>query len=90
MKIVVTYSIGDGCTWSADSVIPVEYESEEALLVDLEEAANAYLSKKPMDRDSETKLSGTNIFIDHLIENGKYYAPSIRTLEQWFADESKE
>jgi lysyl-tRNA synthetase class I len=36
MKLVVCFSTGDGYTYSADHVMPVESESEEQLLIDIE------------------------------------------------------
>jgi|SRR5476651_1982516 len=36
MKLVVCFSTGDGYTYSCDHVMPVEYDSAEQLLVDIE------------------------------------------------------
>jgi hypothetical protein len=44
MRLVVSYSEGDGCTYSCQCDVPVEYESAEQLLVDIEDAANRYLA----------------------------------------------
>jgi hypothetical protein len=45
MKLVVKTSVGDGYTFSCEVVRPVLYESAEALLVHLEEAAKAAKEK---------------------------------------------
>jgi len=37
MRLVVQYSVGDGCSWYAEITVPVVYESAEAFLVDFEE-----------------------------------------------------
>lgn len=36
MRLIVRFGVGDGCTWSADIVKPVECESPEQMLVDYE------------------------------------------------------
>jgi hypothetical protein len=36
MKLVVCFSTGDGYTYSTNHVLPIEYDSEEQLLVDIE------------------------------------------------------
>jgi len=42
-KLVVSYTHGDGCTFSCDENVPVEYESAEQLTVDIETAALEFL-----------------------------------------------
>lgn len=44
MKLVVMYESTDGYTYSCINTIPMEYESAEALLVDLEQKANEYIA----------------------------------------------
>lgn len=82
MKLVVTYMHGDGYTWWADETVPIEYESEEHLLCDLEEFVESYLSGSNCNEFKNTEICASD-----LIENGKYYAPTVRTLEQWWDDE---
>jgi hypothetical protein len=36
MKLVLNFSIGDGCTYFCDVTLPIEYESSEQAIVDLE------------------------------------------------------
>ena len=36
MRLVMKYSVSDGCTFNCDVVLPVEYESAEAALLDFE------------------------------------------------------
>jgi hypothetical protein len=44
IKLVVSYSIGDGFEFSGTDHTPVEYESAEALLVDIEEHVKKYMA----------------------------------------------
>ena len=41
MQIIMRYAVGDECTWCAEVVKPVEFESPEAALVEFERAATA-------------------------------------------------
>jgi hypothetical protein len=43
MKLVVSFSSGDGCTYNCDVDIPVEWESPESLIVALENHCNIWL-----------------------------------------------
>lgn len=84
MRLVLTYSIGDGCTYHCDEVLPVEYESGEALLVDFEAAA----------RKANGRLGGDFTFAghlfsaDHFFERGTYYGPEVLTVDEWFGQQS--
>jgi hypothetical protein len=82
MKLVIHWTHGDGCTYSCEETVPVEYESEEAFLVDFEDACAKVRSSKQWD----FTFAGHCWSVDHFYENGRYYAPTIGTLEQWFED----
>lgn len=102
MKLVVTFTAGDGCTYSCEVDCPVEYESEEALAVHLEEHCKAWAAKYLMgapegvnlgdwwiEREKADRFPGTNLFASELLFDKEYVAPEIRTLEAWFEAQSK-
>lgn len=61
MRLVVRFGIGDGYTWSADIVTPVECESPEQMLVDYENEVNravsAFHHNRKMYEERQTKLN---------------------------------
>lgn len=61
MRLVVRFGIGDGYTWSADIVTPVECESPEQMLVDYENEVNravaAHHHNGKMYEEQQTKLN---------------------------------
>ena len=46
MRLVLQFTESDGCTYSATSTLPVEYDSGEALLVHLMDEAKAALMER--------------------------------------------
>lgn len=122
MRLVVSYSHGDGYTYSCDENLPFEYESAEALLVDITDAANLLIERKkamaeawdahskkfgftphagkeaeywesytklteafPQKSFSPTIVAGeTTLFIEHFIDDGKFFEPTIYTVDEWF------
>ena len=61
MRLVVRFGIGDGFTWSADIVTPIECESPEQMLVDYENevkrAVSALEHNRKMHAEQEHKLN---------------------------------
>ena len=124
MKLVVSFDIGDGCTYSCQCDTPIEYESSEQLLLDLEDMAERYISDTRMHKakwenfareygavsqvysmtpkqreewyTAHSEFSKTvgrldyscyrieNLFVTNFIEDDKFVAPKIYTLEEWF------
>lgn len=83
MRLVVVYTHGDGCTYWATDTRAVEYDSEEAFAVDLEEA---WLKCKRKRADYEFEFAGKTWSLSNLSdEKGKYVMPCIYTLEDWFS-----
>lgn len=82
MKLIVTYSTSDGCTYHADHVVPVEYDSEEAFLVDFEKWAEEH-------RDGNF-LYANEGFLNHGLFPSVYFGDEfsspceVYTLEKWF------
>jgi hypothetical protein len=90
-KLVVVYYIGDDCTWSAEQTQPLEYESPEALYVDLEAAIKLYLSD-PLNEKGDVRFGNIEFdlswFINCSEQSGKLVhtinMPEILTLDEWF------
>lgn len=43
MKIVMKYTLGDGCSWHSDETYPIDYSSVEDAIVDFENLVKAHL-----------------------------------------------
>ena len=76
MKLVVTWSVGDGYTYCCDVVEPVEYESPEAFLDDWEQWKLA--NPKPILYVGEG-FAGTSL--DASIDSDSV---NVYELEEWF------
>ncbi len=93
MKLVLAYSAGDGCTFSCDARLPIEYESAEAAAVDFEAAVMAAdeAARKNLDwRLAEFKFCGLELRSSMFIEEGRYYAPDFWTIDEWFKQENRQ
>jgi hypothetical protein len=98
-RLVVINWVGDGCTWSAENVVPVIYESDVAFAVDLEakvkEIQAAYSATHSVD--VRFMLGGVEFDASHFFEDeygvssilGTYYMPEILTIDAWFAKYNK-
>jgi hypothetical protein len=86
MRLVIVYSVGDGYTWSGEVVLPVEYESAEALYVDFEEAVRS--AHKGSWYEREFHIAGHKFVADNFLEQGNYYPPEILTVDEWFQQHS--
>jgi hypothetical protein len=86
MRLVIVYTVGDGCTWWAQCTYPIVYESAEAFLVDFEEIVMARWAKhvymRPGNYDFE--LGGQKFDYTEFFFEGKYYPPAIMTIDEWF------
>lgn len=80
MQLVMVYTAGDGCTWSCENTLPIEYESAEALAVHFEEA----IKKAYTEQKGELRFAGHDFYPGYLFENGVYYPPEIMTVDEWF------
>jgi hypothetical protein len=92
MKLVMTYAIGDDCTWWANEVIPFEYESAEAALVDFDVALKAANKVK---HSFEFDFAGHHFNCTSFFEWSdrkqcvEKTLPDIQTLEEWFDSKNK-
>lgn len=81
-KLVVTYTEGDGYTWSAEATVPLEYESPEQFLCDFADKL-AEISNS-LELGFTFKLAGAVFDATNFIIDGKIYLPTVETLNEWF------
>ena len=84
MQLVLEYQQSDGYTYSCTNTLPVEYESVEALAVDLEAAM----------RKAHDECEGDITFAGHQLDVGSFFYntdeglqyddPRIFTIAEWF------
>ena len=86
VKLVMSYTVGDGYTWSAKENLPFEYESAEAAIVEFERLAieafgdGTYKTRRSfMFAGREFEPSDFRSF-----ELDRWYFPEFYTLDEWF------
>jgi hypothetical protein len=52
-QLIISYQIGDDCTWSARETFPILYESQEALYVHFSEAIKRYVKAETPEHRRE-------------------------------------
>ena len=85
MRLILRYTAGDGYTWSSEDIVPVVYESGEALIVDFENEAK----KAFANRNYCFVFAGKEYSTDYFFVDGKYYPPEILTVDEWFNEISE-
>lgn len=91
MRLIMLYENTDGYTYSFDCTTPIEYDSEEALAVDFEDAIKKAFSRG----DSRLIFCGIEFQVTNFFEvysmnpTYDYIEPTIKTLDGWFEDEIK-
>lgn len=87
-RLIVEYTAGDDCTYYCTNTVPVEYESAEAFIVDIEVAARmALLSQQGNFTLAGKKFDTSSFFYDcnwAVPGSGIFDAPSIMTIDEWF------
>jgi hypothetical protein len=90
MRLVLIYSVGDCCTWSADVVLPIISESAEAAFFELENEIRKY-------EDPHHSVPDEFVFDNHTICRSDFYhmnwndrkqvytPPQILTLDEWYS-----
>ncbi len=84
-QLVVCYNSSDGCTYSCDVVVPVEYESAEAFIVEFEAAMQQAFKKN----DYLLSFANHKWDVSCFFEDGKYFDPTVYTLNEWFKQNKK-
>lgn len=91
MRLILKYTAGDGCTYSADITTPVVYDSGEALLVDFErECWTAYKAREHSFTFAGEGYAVSNFIFDQSSfdrrEKPEYCGPDVFTVEEWFKE----
>lgn len=83
MRLVVEYGAGDGYTYWCTDTVPVVYESPEAFAVEFEQVMKAEYAKVNCWQD--TTFAGHCWNPSDFFQDGKYVAPEIMTVDEWFS-----
>jgi hypothetical protein len=81
MQIVMCFTEGDGCTYSADHTYPFEYESAEAALVEFERLFKYH--RRPGNGGIFTFV-GMEFHCDTFHSGIDVYLPAFYTITEWF------
>ncbi len=97
MRLVLLYTIGDGCTFSCDEVIPLVYKSAEDAFVDFEDEFYAAYDAKVGQFVFCGRTFNTEDFLPAFMYDGRggllppkrgFNPPEILTVDEWFAREA--
>jgi hypothetical protein len=80
MRLILEYDIRDTCAHYTKT-IPIIYESAEALAIDFEDKCEEFYGKYPY----HFSIGGVSITTFDFFHNGKYMAPIIFTVDEWFS-----
>jgi hypothetical protein len=91
-KLVVAFWTGDGCTYSFENTVPLEYESPEAFIcnfadwaagcIDLAKVKQTYI--KGMFKVGSYEFDVTDHVFQTEAGNWSIDLPEVYTLEEWF------
>lgn len=88
MRLVMTFTAGDGCTYSCDVALPIEYESAEAAIVEFErDAKAAYLGGGVGFMFAGHELNANDFFgrvSGQPWQDAPFYGPDFLTIDEWF------
>ena len=95
MKLVMEYEMTDGCTYSCKNAVPIEYESEEALIEYIDDLCKKFVSFTDFkERNIAFKDVPKNLHPYNFQDNNdlssssaviSFIVPEIYTLEDWWA-----
>lgn len=84
MRLVMEYDVTDGCTYHCTVTVPIESESPEAALCELEK-----LVMGVVENNEYFSFCGYELPHDNFTMRGDgglvFMAPRIYTLDEWFA-----
>lgn len=83
-RIVVSYSVSDGCTYSCSVVVPLLVESRAAFIDELETHACEYLLATPEERWRAATTQFYGMDITDFMEGGEFYMPTVQSVDEWF------
>lgn len=84
MRLIMEYTVSDGCSYCYDVVTPIEYESEESFILDFESALDKAISAK---KAHFYIVNSTYNVDDHTYYDSsilKKNLPNISKLDNWF------
>lgn len=82
MRLILKYTDGDEYTYSCDILIPIEYDSEEALICDFEAALDESILNKIYYFNFLGEEFWTRNF--YSAKSKEKFLPEIMNLDQWF------
>jgi hypothetical protein len=83
MRLVIEYSVGDGCTYSCTETVPVEYSSPEAFAVDFEQFCLSEHASTVWPRRVAI-FAGRSWNVDDFFADDQFWAPGVMTVDEWF------
>lgn len=89
MKLVLIFSVTDGYTYGFEKVLPFEYDSAEAAIVDFEAAWKASVNHPDKVFLFADELFPYSRFKYDLDGATVFDAPDILTIDEWFERELK-
>jgi hypothetical protein len=81
MRLIVEVTKSDGCTYWTTSHIPIIFSSKEEFIILLEEECI-----KSDDEYDQFGLGGQTWYPSEFIEDGEFCAPSVYTVDEFFAE----
>lgn len=87
MRIIMRYSVSDGCTYSCEDIHPIEYESCEAALIDFEAALKE--AKNGEFRFANLDLWSSTFYVESMWSSRgapQLELPEFLTLDEWFGE----
>ena len=83
MRLIIEYTVGDGCTYHCINTEPVEYESPEAFAVDFEKAVKDAVNCHDFFFAGRAWVPSNHGYYDSN-RVWWYTAPDILTVDEWF------
>jgi hypothetical protein len=83
-KLVLIHTIGDGCTYSCERVVPIVHPSKEDALLEFQEAAEAAWAAKVGTFSYLNRSFDTSDFFHRVGGKDQYFPPDIWTIDEWF------
>jgi hypothetical protein len=84
MRLILSFNVSDGCTFSYTETVPIFAESPEAAIVEFEAQCNAAQTAlaKPW-LDGEFKACGRTFNTCNFYIDKQYWPPEIQTFDEW-------
>lgn len=83
-QLVLVHTIGDGCTYSCERVVPIRHPSKEDALLEFQEAAESAWRLKVHQFTFANRSFDTPDFFHRVGAQDQYFPPDIWTIDEWF------